>query len=127
MIKTYISALLVILVASAQTVHAQQSMDEVFAQMDSADAAGQTGEGAASSDEVESAGQEAGMFDSLYEEGVARYQEGLYDEALSIFDAVLAIDKYHAGAINYKKRTAGKISAKAGKKQIGRASCRERV
>ncbi len=120
MIKTYISALLVVFLAFAQGALAQEGMDDVFAQMDAANATGQTDDASASnttSAEVASDGQESEMFASLFEKGVAQYKAGQYDAAVSIFDAVLAIDKYHSGAMDYKKRAADRITIKEGKKR----------
>ena len=94
MIKTYISTLLVVLLAAAQMAHAK----------------------------VETAGDapsaaESEMLSWLLEQGVAQYKAGKYDEAMSMFDGMIAIDKYNADAVAYRKRIAKRIAAKATTKQ----------
>ena len=93
MIKTYISALLVALLAAAQMAPA----------------------------ETESTGQapsdaKSGMVSWLLEKGIEEYEAGKYDEAITMFDGVLAIDNHNAKAVAYKKRAANRISGKEGKK-----------
>jgi general secretion pathway protein D len=118
MIKIYVSALLVVLMASAQAAYAEQGMEDVFAQLDAANSAGQA-DGESADAEAVGAGQEAEMFDRLFEKGVARYEEGSFDEAILIFDAVLAINQYHAGAISYKKRAAKGVYSREDRKKKG--------
>jgi len=123
MIKTYISTWLIALLAVAQITHAQEGMDDVFAQLDAGD---QTVAPASTSDvapaEVESAEQAPGIADSemlslLFEKGLAQYKEGQYDEAIMSFDAMLDIDKYDSRAVAYRKRAAKRVASKEAKKQ----------
>ena len=51
--RTYISSLLVVFLAGAQTIRAQGSLDDVFAQLDAAD--GGTGQSAPAAATVETA------------------------------------------------------------------------
>ncbi len=88
MIKTYISALLVILLAAVQMTTAVEGSDQA------------------------PSAAESEMLSWLLEKGVGHYGEGNYDEALRMFEGVLAIDNYNAKATNYKKRAANKIAAK---------------
>jgi general secretion pathway protein D len=129
MIKTYILALLVVLAASTQISHAQESMDDVFAQLDEgSDTGGDTAAAetmVADSDvyaEVESdpaapAISEADTLALLKNRGVELYKAGDFDESIRVFDAMLAIDQYNASAMAYKKRAAKRISAKEAKKR----------
>ena len=125
MIKTYILTLLVVLLAAAQMTHAQESMDDVFAQLDGtsdadtqndvAPAAIETAEGA----DVQQAPvvSESETLGLLFEQGLAQYKAGKFDEAIMAFDAMLAIDKYDSRAVAYRKRAAKRISSKEVKKQ----------
>ncbi|MEN8255550.1 MAG: hypothetical protein ABFR33_08780 [Verrucomicrobiota bacterium] len=62
-------------------------------------------------------GTESEMLGHLFEQGVAQYKDGNYDEAIRVFDAMLAIDKYNADAVAYRKRTAKRIASEELKKQ----------
>jgi len=121
--KTYISALLIALLAAAQMAHAQEDMDGVFAQLDAANEASAP----PASPVAESAGQAPAAVESdtlswLFEKGRAQYKAGHYDEAIAMFDGMLAIDKYNADAVAYKKRAARRIASKeAGKQGASRA------
>ena len=120
MIKTYISALLVVLLAGAQMVRAQNSMDDVFAQLDAANDAG--GEPVDAVVEIEPVAQPEpvvpaevvapapaaestsdvvpaadGKADALYQKGNAFYRAGDYDNARRAYDAVIAEDPRHFG------------------------------
>jgi len=116
--KTYISALLIALLAAAQMAHAQEDMDGVFAQLDAANE-----ESAQPASTVaESAGQAPAAVESdtlswLFEKGRAQYKAGNYDGAIAMFDGMLAIDKYNADAVAYKKRAARRIASKEARKQ----------
>ncbi len=130
MIKTCISALLVVLLAGAQMVQAQESMDDVFAQLDAAND-GSTATTASMPAEapagVETAGNadvqqaptasESDLLSLLFKKGVEQYKAGKYDEAVMLFDAMLATDKYDSRAISYKKRAAQRIGSREAKKQ----------
>jgi len=94
MIKTYISTLLVVLLAAAQMAHAKVE----------------------NSGDAPSAA-ESEMLSWLLGKGVAQYEAGKYDEAMSMFDAMIAIDKYNADAVVYRKRIAKRIATKATRKQ----------
>ena len=106
MIKTYISTLMVVLMAAAQMAYAQDNMDDMFGQMDNgsdtADEAAASGAMMSDSDmepaEVEDAEQvpaidESEMLSLLLQQGEAQYNEGEYAAAIRTFDAMLAIDK----------------------------------
>jgi len=129
MIKTYISALLVVLMAVAQVAHAQDSADDVFAQLDAgsndsgeADALdSMSSEGDLEPAEVESDEQapvvdESETLNMLLKTGVAQYKAGKYDEAIRTFDAMLAIDRYNPDALSYRKRASKRIASKEGRK-----------
>ena len=90
MIKTKISVLLALLMAAAQP--------------------GFSGSDDTAADSPAVAAAEQEMLDWLYAQGVAKYDEGRYDEAITMFDGMLAIDKFNKKAIAYKKRAAGKIA-----------------
>ena len=113
MMKTHISTLLLVLLAGLQAVRAQKSMDNVFAQLDAADEANVqpvASTDAESSDQVP-ASEEADTLSWLFEKGLAQYKAGNYDEAIVMFDGMLAIDKYNADAMLYKKRAAQRTSS----------------
>ncbi len=98
MMKTNISALLIVLLVAAQMTGAQESVNEANVQsVASTDAK--------SSDQVP-ASEEADTLSWLFEKGLAQYKAGNYDEAAMMFDGMLAIDKYNADAMLYKKRAA---------------------
>lgn len=137
MIKTYIAALLVALLAGTQVVQAQDSMDDVFAQLDSAseaDAPQAPAEAAPaktvaatpapvdSSVEVVAVNAEPAkeVDDSaLLERGLAYYKNGDYDNAAAVFEAMLAINPYDTRAMTQLQRTVQRISALEVRKQIG--------
>ena len=137
MSKTYISSLLVVLVAT-QTIRAQESLDDVFAQLDAAQggteqAAPATAAPAAAPAPaavnstapaaVESAPAAApaaapapGAMASdaskdLLTRGLDAYKAGDLAMAEAIFEEVLKKDPYDRRAMEYLKRTAQKISA----------------
>ena len=123
MIKNYISALLVMLLAGAQMLQAQESMEDVFAQLDAVNEAGGLPPAPPA---VDPAGEEAqdplALAESktlglLFEKGLAQYKEGRYDEAIMTFDAMLGIDKYDSRAMAYRKRASLRIASKETKKQ----------
>jgi general secretion pathway protein D len=94
MSKTYISALLVALLAAAQVTAAET-----------------TGTGPATS------AAESEMVSWLLDQGIAQYNDGKYHEAITMLDGVLAIDKYHAKAIRLREKASNKIAAKEGRKE----------
>ncbi|MEN8256071.1 MAG: hypothetical protein ABFR33_11450, partial [Verrucomicrobiota bacterium] len=53
----------------------------------------------------------------LLEKGKEQYKVGNYDEAIMMFDGVLAIDKYNADAMGCRKRAAKRVASKEVKKQ----------
>jgi general secretion pathway protein D len=129
MIKTYISALLVVLLAGAQAVQAQESLDDVFAQLDAANESGvlETAP-AATSVEVSPVAVEVVAVDGpalsetnestdLFSRGMNYYSSGDYDQAEAVFEAMLALDPYDSRAMTYLKRTAQRVAAKEVKKQ----------
>ncbi|VGO21586.1 type II and III secretion system protein [Pontiella sulfatireligans] len=139
MSKTYISSLLAVFVAGTQMVHAQESLDDVFAQLDSAqgtqpasvavvESVGVIDEGdavvvesgvAAESAAPVAVAQEAEVTvsDDLFSKGVALYHAGEYDQAEAVFEAMLSEDTYDRRAMTYLQRTAQRISANEVRKQ----------
>jgi general secretion pathway protein D len=137
MMKTYISTLLIVLLAGAHVVQAQESLDDVFAQLDAAndtggavtetqaaatydavpasvvdDAVGGTSEGVT----VAQTSADNSLWE-LYQKGNALYSEGEYDKAMLVYDAVLVKDPYYSRAVTMQKRTAQRIAAKEVQKQ----------
>ncbi|MDF7823215.1 hypothetical protein P4B35_04270 [Pontiellaceae bacterium B12227] len=127
--RTYISSLLVVLVAT-QTIRAQDSLDDVFAQLDAAQggtvqtapaagtpeaapapAAVQSAQPAAVQAAAPAAAQAVAAEADLMSRGLAYYREGQMDKAEAVFEAVLAEDPYNRRAMEYLKRTAQKQSA----------------
>ncbi len=120
MIKTYISALLVVFLAGTQMVWAQEGMDDVFAQLDGGQpAVADVSTVAPAAVEAAPAISTAEMLDLLFKKGVDYYKVGNYDSAISAFDAMLAIDKYNSRASTYKKRAALRIASRENTKQEG--------
>lgn len=105
MIKSYISTLLVALLGVVLTANAAEDMDALLGQMDASDA-GKTEEVAAPVTDS----SESGMLTRLFDKGVAEYKAGNYSEAVSLFDTVLSIDRFHIDAIEYRKRTSERIA-----------------
>ncbi len=142
MIKTHISALLVVLLAGAQMVQAQESMDDIFAQLDAAngtggsstttapaapaevnDVAPATVEAAPAAAPVQKeeaveakadakADAKTNVIDSLFDKGISLYKKDDLAGALNMFDAILALDQYNVRAANYKKRVAQRIASR---------------
>ncbi|MDZ8117964.1 type II secretion system protein GspD [Pontiella agarivorans] len=127
MTKTYISSLLVALVAT-QSIRAQESLDDVFAQLDAAQggteqAAPATGAPApaavntAQPAAVETAQPKAVnaapamVEEDLFAKGLNAYNSGDLVLAEAIFERVLDEDPYNRRAMEYLKRTAQKIAA----------------
>ncbi|MEI6891570.1 MAG: hypothetical protein V5783_05290 [Pontiella sp.] len=107
--RTYISSLLVVLVAT-QTIRAQESLDDVFAQLDAAQ--GSTEQVAPA--EVENAQPAAVQIvaeTDLLSRGLAYYRDGELGKADAVFEAVLAEDPYNRRAMEYLQRTAQKQAA----------------
>jgi general secretion pathway protein D len=141
MIKTYISTLLAVLLTGLSGVRAQESLDDVFAQLDAANepsqpvaqtapvveeasiAAPQAAVAVEASPVVAPSAVEASIAPmaanagSLFEKGQQHYAAGEYDQAMAVFDAMLVADPYDAQAIAYKKRTAQRIAAYEVRKQ----------
>ena len=96
MMKTYISNLLVLLLAATQMARAVENVER----------SGQA-----------PVGTESKMLGRLFEEGVANYKAEKYDEAIRVFDTMLAIDRYDQRAVAYRKRAAERVASKEAKKQ----------
>lgn len=118
MSKTYISSLLVVLLAGAQTIRAQDSLDDVFAQLDAAEGAGDAvtpaAVGAAKPAMVSASAPAvvAGpMATDLFTRGVQYYRAGDLEKAEAIFAAVLSEEPHNRRAMEYLKRTANRISS----------------
>ena len=90
MMKFHVPILLVVFLASAQMIHASGQVPAVA---------------------------ESEMLGRLFEKGVAQYKAGQYDEAIRVFDAMLAVDKYDQRAVAYRERAAKRIASKEVKKQ----------
>ena len=91
MMKYYVPVLLFVFLASTQMVYASPGQVPAVA--------------------------ESEMLGQLFEKGVAQYKAGQYDEAIFVFDAMLAIDRYNADAMAYRKRAAKLIASKEARKQ----------
>jgi len=121
MSKIYISALLGALLA-VQMAHAQESMDDVFVQLDTANAAAEQPAATSSANDKVPAGQaasvgESEMLSRLFGQGVELYKAGKYDEAIRVFDAMLSIDKYDSRAMTHRERAAKRVASKGAGKQ----------
>lgn len=112
--KTYISSLLVVLLAGAQTIRAQDNLpDNVMAQMDAAEGAADV-QGSSDGEEVSSGTSAIGgkrelSSGELLKRGVDLYEAEKYSEARVVFEAVLADDPYNRKAMNYLSSTANKV------------------
>lgn len=133
MINTYISSLLVVLLAGAQMVHAQESMDDVFAQLDAANGIEaepvpmETESASVAAAEVTETQQappasEVDILTRLFKKGLEQYKAGQYQDAIMVFDAMLALEPYDSRAITYKRRAAQRVTVKeVQKREITRA------
>jgi tetratricopeptide (TPR) repeat protein len=52
--------------------------------------------------------------EALYNKGINYFTAEKYDDALKVFNQVLALDPAHSGSKNYKKRTEARIKALKG-------------
>ena len=135
--KTYISTLLIVLLAEAQMVQGQESLDDVFAQLDgvgggkpaatapaatpdqpAVDQPAAVNEAAPAAVEEEApvveekeATPEINVVDSLLEKGITTYKMGELRASIQIFNAVLSLDEFNRKAISYKKRASQRIAA----------------
>ncbi len=113
--KTYISSLLVVLMAGAQAIWAQDTELDALMATDSGDGM-QT---AASVDEAMAAAVEndAGTTgidtspEGLMSSGIKAFKAGDYDGARLVFEAVLAKEPYNKKAMSYLSKVAAKIAA----------------
>ena len=112
MIKTYITALLVVLLAGTQAVQAQEDMNDLLADLETAP------ETSASEAVVEPAADTVADISTLFDRGRAYYKAGDYDNAEAAFGTMLAIDPYNSNAMDYLKRTAKRIEAAEAHKQV---------
>jgi len=106
--KTYISSLLVVLLAGAQTIRAQGSLDDVMAQ-DSATAAVEAAQAASMDAAAKTEMAQEISTDQLFERAVDLYDAGKYREARVVFEAVLADDPYNRKAMRYLSITASRV------------------
>ncbi|HSR87667.1 MAG TPA: hypothetical protein VLL07_01835 [Pontiella sp.] len=105
--KTYISSLLVVLLAGVQAIRAQDSVDDPMAA-----AMVQSAETLEASEAVEEKGSgEKGAIsaEKLFERAMDLYNAGKYREARVVLEAVLAEDPYNRKAMHYLTNTASKI------------------
>ena len=126
MIKTYISSLLVVLVG-AQTIRAQESLDDVFAQLDAAQGGGQAAAPAATTaaapapaavntapaatvDTAAPVAAEEPDTDAMVR-AMAFYKAGDLEKAEAAFEAVLLDEPYNRKAMKYLKLTARRMQA----------------
>lgn len=118
--KTYISSLLVVLLVGAQTIRAQDNLDDVMAQLDaseglkdgqsSAPAMVETAPDASVDSETTVDGNQGEIStDELLKRAVELYNSERYNEARVVFEAVLADDPYNRKAMNYLSSTAAKV------------------
>ncbi len=128
--KTYISSLLVVLMAGAQGVWAADAeLDALLAEDSSAAMGTETMEAPVEGAEaamVES-GDDMAVVDTsiegLMEAGIKSYNAANYDEARLMFEAVIAKDAYNRKAMIYLRKVAARISAlEEQKKESVRAS-----
>ncbi len=135
MIKTYITTLLCVFMAGAQLVQAQESMDDILADLDAAsgssapEAVVETAPAGAvdvapaavnSSAEVVSSGETPSgnvEVSALFDRGRAYFQAGEFDQAEAIFETMLAIDPYDTRAMKYLRRTAARRGSMEARKQ----------
>jgi general secretion pathway protein D len=101
--KIYISSLLVVLLAGAQTIRAQDGLDsELKAEVETANLASVDGE-------ANSSGEPEISSERLLERATELYQAEKYNEARAVFEAVLTADPYNRKAMNYLSSTADKV------------------
>ncbi len=126
-----ISSLLVVLLAGVLVAQAQESLDDVFAQLEAAqqdvtlvadqpigsERAPATVETAGTAVVESVATAPAVQSEGLFSKGVSYYRNGQYDEAETVFEAVLAHDPYDRRAMDYLRRTARKIASNEVRKQ----------
>ncbi len=125
MIKTYITTLLVVLLAGTQAVQAQEDINNLLADLD---AAPETSAREAVVESAAGATPANQAADALFDRGRAYYKAGEYDNATSVFQTMLAIDPYDSRAMNQLKRTANRIQAlEANKKTASRAEAMKDV
>jgi general secretion pathway protein D len=106
--KTYISSLLVVLIAGVQAISVQgEELDALMAE-DSAAASISEAEAAALESEAVSSDTSP---EALLERGIDSYKAGNYDEARLMFEAVLAKDTYNKQAMSYLRKVAAKREA----------------
>jgi len=117
MFKTYITALLVVLLVGTQAVQAQDDINNLLADLETAP------ETSASEAVVEPAADAAPAdqiadVSTLFDRGRAYYKAGDYDNAEAAFGTMLAIDPYDSRAMDYLQRTAKRIEAGAANKKV---------
>jgi len=119
MIKTYISALLVVLLAGVHMVYAQAGLGDLFGQPDAGSQPVSAVVESVGDAEVQQAPSipDSEMLSLLFKKGREQYKAGNYDEAIVMFDAMLAIDKYNSRAMTHRKRAAYRIAFKEINKQ----------
>ncbi|VGO17170.1 Type II secretion system protein D [Pontiella desulfatans] len=136
--RTYISSLLVVSLVGVQTIRAQESLDDVFAQLDAAQgteaaAPAAAPEAAPAPAAVESAQPAtvetaavapapvavapAEVESDMFSRAVAFYRAGDLVKAEAAFEAVLDEDPFNRKAMEYLKRTAQKIASNEVQKQ----------
>lgn len=119
--KTYISSLLVVLMAGAQVIKAQDAdLDALLADDTSGVETEVTAEAVVESEAAASGGDTAAMagdVETMLDRGVDLYKDGKYQEARLFFESVLAVDIYNRKAMNYLNRIAVRVSANETRKQ----------
>ncbi len=117
MFKTYITALLVVLLVGTQAVQAQDDINNLLADLESApetsasEAVVEPVADAAPADQIADAS-------TLFDRGRAYYKAEDYDNAEAAFGTMLAIDPYDSRAMDYLKRTANRIEAEEANKRV---------
>lgn len=101
--KTYILSLLVVILAAAQPIRAQEGLEnDVTAEVE-------TAQTASVDEKSDASGDAAVSTEKLFDRAVGLYGEGKYREAQVVFEAVLAEDPYNRKAMSYLSNTATKI------------------
>lgn len=124
--KIYISSLLIVLMAGAQSIRAQES--DLDALMDTSAGTGTVATATAPAsvesvkpatveNKTDKAASTKHLQMDLYSRGVQAFKDGKYDQAQSIFEAMLARKPYDTRAMKMLKRTANQIAASAAQRK----------
>jgi len=127
MMKTYITALSVVLLAGTQFVHAQESTAGVLADLDSIKATPEVKTVAPKKAAVVKEAPDA-QSTTVYERAIAAFKNAEYDKATDLFNAMIVADKYDKRPAKYLKLIARKTQAIEEKKtEAAREMAMEKV